>query len=265
VADRDDSGDLNREVRAAWEANARFWDERIGEGNRYQLELIMPATERLLALQPGEVALDAACGNGNFSRRMVALGARVVAFDFSSQMIDLAWARTTEDADEVEYCVIDATEEDALLSLGAHRFDAAVCSMALMDMAEIEPLVRALSKLLKPGGRFVFSVLHPAFSAEGTQVVAERDAGTGATESAIRVAKYIRPSSYKGEAILGQPELHPYFHRPLSVLFGVCFEAGFVLDGFEEPVFEVAREADPLSWESVREVPPALVARMRLL
>ncbi len=36
--------------------------------------------------------------------------------------------------------------------------------MALMDMADIEPLFSALRELLKPGGRFVFTVCHPAFN-----------------------------------------------------------------------------------------------------
>ena len=37
------------------------------------------------------------------------------------------------------------------ISLGARRFNKAVCSMALMDMPEIAPLLVALSQLLKPG------------------------------------------------------------------------------------------------------------------
>ena len=83
MPNKQDPNDLNRETQQIWDANARFWDARFGEGNDFQRTLIGPATERLLALQPGELVLDAACGNGAFSRRMAELGARVVAFDFS--------------------------------------------------------------------------------------------------------------------------------------------------------------------------------------
>jgi 2-polyprenyl-3-methyl-5-hydroxy-6-metoxy-1,4-benzoquinol methylase len=70
----------NEETRDAWEQNAAYWDERIGEGNDFVEVLIWPAVQRLLELQPGECVLDAACGNGLYARRLAALGADVVAF-----------------------------------------------------------------------------------------------------------------------------------------------------------------------------------------
>lgn len=84
--------------------------------------------------------MDVACGNGNFSRRLAELGADVVAFDFLSQMIERARARTFNHSDEIEYKVLDATDYSALISLGPRSFDKAVCNMGLMDMAEITPL-----------------------------------------------------------------------------------------------------------------------------
>ena len=258
---------LNSEVREIWDRNAPWWDERIGEGNKYQTLLIGPATERLLELRPGEVILDVACGNGAFSRRMAQLGARVVAFDFSERMLERARERTTEFREAIEYRLVDATDESQLLALGRERFDAAVCTMALMDMAAIEPLISALSQLLKAGGRFVFSVPHPCFnSSEGTTLVAERDyEGRGRDTHAVKVSKYLRPSAWLGEALAGQPDLQYYFHRPLHTLFGTCFDAGFVLDGLEEPVFdESVQPSNLLAWANLREIPPVLVARMRL-
>ncbi len=262
----DDTGSLNDQVREIWDRNARWWDERFGEGNDYQHLLIGPATERLLELRPGEVILDIACGNGAFSRRIARLGAQVVAFDFSERLLERARERTAEQ-DAIEYRLLDATDEGQLLALGRERFDAAVCTMALMDMASIEPLVSALSRMLKTGGRFVFSLTHPCFnSAEGTTVVAELDYdGRGRVSHAVKLSKYIRPSTWRGEAIAGQPDLQYYFHRPLSTLFGTCFDGGFVLDGLEEPVFgDETVPSNPLSWANLKEIPPVLVARMRL-
>lgn len=114
------------ETRDAWEANAAHWDERMGEGNDFVNDLIWPATERLLAPQPGETVLDAACGNGLYARRLAALGADVVAFDFSAGLIERARARTQDRdyAGRIAYHVLDATDEEALLSLGRQRFGA---------------------------------------------------------------------------------------------------------------------------------------------
>jgi 2-polyprenyl-3-methyl-5-hydroxy-6-metoxy-1,4-benzoquinol methylase len=270
MSEHDDPKRLNRETQQIWDANARFWDARFGEGNNFQRLLIGPATERLLALRPGELVLDAACGNGAFSRRMAELGAQVVAFDFSEQFLELARARTAERPDlagRIEYHQIDATDRAQLLALGSGRFDAAVCTMAVMDMAEIDPLLSAASQLLKPGGRFVFSVTHPCFSTTTMRKVVEEEdrGGELVTTYAVKISRYITPTTAKGLGMIGQPLPQLYFDRPLSLILGACFAAGFVLDGLEEPVFPEGADANrPFSWENFREIPPVLVARLIL-
>jgi SAM-dependent methyltransferase len=230
---------LSAEAHNIWNENAAFWDDAVGEGNQFQRLLIGPAQERLLAIQPGEWVLDVACSNGHFARRLAVLGAKVVAFDFSETFIARAQARTTAHTDRIEYQVLDATNRPGLLALGQHRFDAAVCTMALMDMAEIDPLLESLPFLLKPGGRFVFSVSHPCFNSIGIRKIVEEEdrAGEIITQYAIKVVSYITPATGKGLGILGQPKPHHYFDRPLNLLFNHCFRAGFVLDGLEEPAF----------------------------
>jgi 2-polyprenyl-3-methyl-5-hydroxy-6-metoxy-1,4-benzoquinol methylase len=259
----------HQETLEAWDANADFWDERMGEGNDFVEVLIWPATERLLELQPGERVLDVACGNGLTSRRLAAMGAEVVAFDFSPEMIRIARQRTTEHAERIAYHVLDGTDETALLALGTGSFDVALSNMALFDMAEIEPLMRALSHLLRPGGRFVFSVIHPCFNnPHVTQVAEVVDLeGDLVTIYSVKVAGYMTPSAERGAAIAGQPKPQFYFHRPLQVLLGAAFEAGFVLDGLEERAFppEHKHDRNPLSWGgNYAEIPPVLVARARL-
>ena len=62
-------------------------------------------------MQPGERVLDAACGNGLYARKLAALGADVVAFDFSEQLIALAREREltrlerADPTDRREHCV----------------------------------------------------------------------------------------------------------------------------------------------------------------
>ncbi len=83
-----DMAALTQESQAIWNAKAAFWDERMGaDGNVFQRLLIGRATERLLALREGERVLDVACGNGVMARRLAAIGAQVVACDFSEVFI----------------------------------------------------------------------------------------------------------------------------------------------------------------------------------
>ena len=259
----------HQETWKAWNENAAFWDERMGEGNDFVEVLIWPATQRLLALQPGERVLDVATGNGLYARRLAARGAEVVAFDFSHNLIELARARSEECADRIDYHVIDATDESALLALGEGQFDAALCQMALFDMAEIDPLMRALARLLRPGGRFIFSVMHPCFNSPHMSHVAEvqDQEGMFTTVYSVKVFGYQTPSVARGAAIVGQPKPQIYFHRPLQVLFGAALGVGFVLDGLEERAFPPDHPPghSPLSWGgNYSEIPPVLVARMSL-
>lgn len=147
--------DLNNETREAWNTNAQVWDARMGEeGNDFFQILQWPAITRLLNIQPNQQILDIACGNGLTTRKLAALGAKVAAFDFSSNLIELAKSRSSRYSDLITYYTIDATDESALLVLGQHKFDSALCNMALFDMADLDPLFRTLPKLLKPGGGF---------------------------------------------------------------------------------------------------------------
>ena len=252
-----------------WDRIAEWWDDRIGDGNATQDLLVEPTTERMLELQPGARVLDVACGAGRFARRMAASGAHVVAFDHSERFIQRARQRTTEHTDRIDYRVINATDTEALLALGRGQFDAAVCTMALMDMASIEPLISTLPALLKPGGRFVFSVTHPVFNSGSVRRIAEeqdRDGELVATLGAV-VTDYLVPHAHLGLGIVGQPEPQYYFHRPMGMLFNSCFRHGFVLDWMEEPSMPegTAVRADrPLSWANFHTIPQILVARMRV-
>jgi SAM-dependent methyltransferase len=250
------------EVRAAWDANAAFWDERMEAGGTWHRNLIAPAVERLLELLPGESVLEIACGNGEFARRMVAIGARVLATDFSEAMIERARAR----GGDVGYRVADAADEPQLLSLGdPGSFDAVVCNMALMDMLEIEPMASAAVRLLRPGGRLVFSTVHPAFNGLGvTRIVEQFDDEHGVQRLHwLKVSAYAHPRIGMGVAIEGQPTGQWYFDRSIQELFGAFFHRGFVLDALEEPVMRPEDVAPESSSAIFTRVPPVLVARMR--
>jgi ubiquinone/menaquinone biosynthesis C-methylase UbiE len=261
--------DLNREVHAIWENKAEFWDERMADGNVFQRLLVGPATERLLRVQPGQLVLEIACGNGVFSRRLAALGAWVVATDFSARFLDLARARSSEYNERITYQLIDATDEGQLLALGEERFDAAVCNMGLMDMSTIDPLLRALTRLLKPDACFVFSVLHPAFNIPGATSFLlekeERDATLVETRH-IKISNYLHVPPLRGVGMPGEPMPHLYFHRTISGLLGSCIAAGFVVDGLEEPAFGPEdRGASILGWDRFDNIPPVLVTRVRCM
>ena len=259
--------DPNQFSREAWDANAEHWDARMGdEGNDFFNVLCWPVFASFLDVQPGQNILDVACGNGLTSRRLAALGAKVAAFDFSANLIERARARPNLDA-RIEYHVIDATDEEALLTLGEKKFDSAISNMALFDMPEIEPLFRILPKLLKPNGTFVFSLMHPAFNNPSVTLLAEEwDDGEIHTRYAVKVPRYINRFQSQGLALRNQPKPQLYFHRPIRDYMNLAFQNGFVLDGFDERAFPPEHpQFSTLGWGGkFSEIPPALIARLRL-
>jgi 2-polyprenyl-3-methyl-5-hydroxy-6-metoxy-1,4-benzoquinol methylase len=259
---------LNAEVQDIWNRNAGFWDEHMGaEGNDFHQLLVSPAAERLLQIQPGEMVLEVACGAGVFARRLADLGARVLATDFSQVFLDRAGTRAQGYAGRIEFRLLDATDADALGALGQHRFDAAVSNMALMDMANIHPLAAALPKLLRSGGRFVFTIMHPCFNTSGATMLVEQEESEGRIETSysVRVKRYLGLSADKGFGILGQPTPQYYFHRPLHALLAPFLAAGLTLDGLEEPSFDrTVTSRRTVAWSgNFREIPPVLAVRFR--
>lgn len=253
-------------ARKAWDTNARFWDERMADGNDFFKLLVWPSVQELLQPQPGESLLDIACGNGVTSHRLAQTGAHVVAIDFSEEMIQLA--RDRHGSTQLDYRVLDASDPNALRGLGVGGFDGALCNMALMDIADTRPLMTALASLLRPTGRFVFSVLHPCFNNPAVVQMGELQdcEGVLVTTYSVKISRYLTPFTQTGLAMPGQPMPHPYFHRPLEILLGEGFSAGFVLDALEERSFppENTGGSSVLSWNGrFSEIPPVLVGRMR--
>jgi len=212
--------ETNEESLKAWESNASYWDDYMGdESNFFHCDLVRPYTEKLLDINSSDFVLDIACGNGNFSAWLALKGASVVAFDYSPKMIELAKKRRSDVLDKVDFRVCDATKIDELLSLKARKpFTKAVANMAVMDISDIKPLFNTVYELLYNNGIFVFSTHHPCFTYPNDD--------------------YFTDAISKGVAIEGQPQEHNYYHRSLGHIFNIVFKAGFILDGFYEVPFE---------------------------
>ncbi|MGE5178389.1 MAG: class I SAM-dependent methyltransferase [Bacteroidota bacterium] len=109
---------------------------------------------RLVSARAGESILDAACGTGRYSAYFVKAGAKVTGLDISDKMLDLAREK-----------VPGATflRHDLALPLPFRdgEFDKICCAQALKHLPDLSQPFREFSRVLKPGGKLVFSVTHP--------------------------------------------------------------------------------------------------------
>ncbi len=255
---------LNDKVKDIWNTNAEFWDNRMGEGNSFHKTLIEPSQLKLLDIKPGQRILDVACGNGQFTRKMAGLGAKITAIDFSEKFISIAREKSSPD---IDYRILDASSEADLNTLTGTPFDSIVCTMALMDMENIEILINYIPLILKRNGKFVFSVLHPCFNSGENVLLFEHDESGGIVQNKyyVKISNYLVEKSSLGLGMIGQPKPQYYFHRPVSTLLSYCFKTGFVLDAYEEPSFTDIDNSDKIYDNVFKHIPAALICRLRLL
>lgn len=99
-------------------------------------------TAARLRLGPGDVVLDLACGTGPLAANIEALGADYLGLDISEPMM-------RQSPFEVPYVLGDC------LALPARTgsLDGAVCAFALRHFVDLEPLLREVGRVLRPGGR----------------------------------------------------------------------------------------------------------------
>ncbi|KAM7197574.1 S-adenosyl-L-methionine-dependent methyltransferase [Rhypophila sp. PSN 637] len=281
---------LAAESISSWETNATYWDSVMGlEGNKYWKKLQVPCLQRMLKKKSsGHVftALELATGNGLGARFLASHGAKsVLATDAAEAMLDIADgyldlpvesrgsdARAAGTAAERETKLLrdiislrrlDVTKDEefeALLKDVALEdpdfpgYDVILLNMAIMDIATLGPLARALPKLLAKDGMFIATILHPLFSTSDASrsVTQHYNHSTGEQETvrSVIVREYLNVPPAKGIALPGQPEKQLYFHRPIHELLGTFLKGGqLALDMLEEPAF-TAEDRDERRVES---------------
>lgn len=145
---------------AAWDAGAEAYIHFIESGADYYRHLVHgPALLCACGGVRGATALDIGCGQGYFTRLLAGAGASVTGVDLSARLV--ARARELEQGSPlgVEYLHLDAAR------IGEHfpegGLDLVTGCMSVQDMAGPAGVLRAVTRVLRPGGRFVFSVPHP--------------------------------------------------------------------------------------------------------
>ncbi|MCG8552738.1 MAG: class I SAM-dependent methyltransferase [Desulfobacterales bacterium] len=109
----------------------------------------------LSGLKPGGKILELGCGSGRDAAFMVSRGFRVLATDGSASMVEQAKRHHPELAGHVVHLKLPDG-----LSSGSERYDGiyAVAVLMHLSLPNIEKTIVAVSSLLAPKGKFIFSV-----------------------------------------------------------------------------------------------------------
>lgn len=166
----------------------------------------------------GQRILDLGCGHGWLSARLAAAGATVVGVDGSHALIEQAQAAYPD----LAWHVHDLTEP-APDSWG--RFDIVLAHMVLMDVPDLNELLASVARLLKPGGTFLFTILHPSFFNQPI-VESPPDRWTRA------VRGYLDHETWQINSFGG----HRHYHRPLAWYVQQLRTHGFAITDLDEPL-----------------------------
>jgi ubiquinone/menaquinone biosynthesis C-methylase UbiE len=104
----------------------------------------------------GGAVLEIACGTGIVTRRLrdrLPALTKLVATDLNEAMMNHA-SRKFRDDERVEWKQADATD----LPFSDQSFDAVICQFGLMFVPDKVQAMREVQRVLKPGGKFLFSV-----------------------------------------------------------------------------------------------------------
>ncbi len=223
------------ELRASWDKAASWWISRYTSRGDLNREWVI---DPLIFDWMGDVAdlriLDAGCGEGYLSRSLAERGAEVDGVDLSAEL--LAVAKKQEARKPLGVCFWRADLSD-LSIFPPSSFDLAVSNIVLVDVARYREAIKEIFRVLKVGGRFVFSITNPAFEAPvpARWVREPRDSFRIEDRRYLAVDRYFdRVAVFWGPP--GGKIAIGGFHRPLRDYFEALHEAGFVVSRFEEPV-----------------------------
>jgi ubiquinone/menaquinone biosynthesis methyltransferase len=104
----------------------------------------------LAAIQPGERALDLACGTGDIAFGLARRGARTTGLDVTMRMLQLAVRKETSSA-RADFVTGDMMS----LPFTGSQFDVVTAGYGIRNVPAIEPALSEILRVLKPGGRFL--------------------------------------------------------------------------------------------------------------
>jgi ubiquinone/menaquinone biosynthesis C-methylase UbiE len=224
-------------VPTSWDAVAYWYDGWVGEaGSEHHREVAVPALIDLLAPQSGEHILDVGAGQGVLAPYIARSGARYTGIDASPRLIKLARQRHGKQG---SFLVGDARNLSALTELHEAEFDAVTFLLSIQDMDPLDTVLRSAAWALKPGGRVVMLLTHPAFRIP-------RQSGWGWDEGRKlhfrRVDSYLTPLAVPMKSLPGNTKAATRsFHRPLGAYINALADAGLLVEQMDEiPAHKIA-------------------------
>ena len=233
-----------RANRGDWDANADEYQATHGRflgdvGFVWCPEGLTEEQAGLLGPTEGREVLEVGCGAGQCARWLGARGARTVGVDLSFRQ--LQHSRRIDDSAQLGVPTVCATA--TALPFADQRFDVVFSAFgALQFVHEAGRAVKEVARVLRPGGRFAFSVTHPV---RWSMPDDPGEAGLRVTSSYFDRTPYVEQDE-DGTA------RYVEHHRTLGDWVRVLHAAGFHLLDLVEPEWPAGHDRVWGGWGPVR-------------
>ncbi len=188
------------------------WSGSYDADRNLTRDLDQVVTRRMLGAQRCAAALELGCGTGKNTTLLATVAQQVLALDFSEGM--LAQARRKLRQVQVQFVLADLLQP---LPCAGQCVDLVTCNLVLEHIEDLTPLFAEAHRVLRAGGVFFVSELHPFRQYQGKKAVFQ----------------------YQQQQI----EIPAYVHH-LSAFFDAGTAAGFTLNHLGEWWHEADQNQD---------------------
>ncbi|WP_394060555.1 bifunctional 2-polyprenyl-6-hydroxyphenol methylase/3-demethylubiquinol 3-O-methyltransferase UbiG [Alcaligenes sp. WGS1538] len=196
---------------------SRWWDptsefKPLHAINPLRLDWILSHTGPL----QGKQVLDVGCGGGILSESLAQAGGEVTGIDLAERSLKIARLHSLESGVPVQYETVSAED---MAERHPGRFDVVTCMEMLEHVPDPGSIIRACSRLVKPGGWVFFSTLNRnpksfLFAIVGAEYVLRLiPKGTHSYEGFIKPSELIQTARHCG---LEAEELKGLEYNPIT-------------------------------------------------
>jgi ubiquinone/menaquinone biosynthesis C-methylase UbiE len=231
----------------------KSWDKAAALYNRqYKISTeiihygpLCPGEDGLKLMGPieGLRAIDLGCGGGQNAIALAKAGASVTAVDFSDSQLQQAENLAGRHNVDIDFVLSDVAEINPIPD---STFDIALSACAMAFVKRIGQAFAEAYRILKPGGRFFLSVMHPF------QYIIDGEEGSMYFNSTYpHISRLLKWNwDFPGKSI----DFRHYL-RPVSEYHNLLVEAGFIVKKILEPKATLKTPHLGISQEIMREYP----------
>lgn len=200
----------------------------------------------IISLLPADLKykfiVDAGCGSGLFGQYIEQQGAKLLAFDYSKELIKIAKTRLKTSK------IFIANLEEKLDFIETNSVDIIISSLVLHYIENWDPIFTEFDRILRKDGIIIFSIHHPHQDWHW-----------------LNLKSYFEKVKCDDDWDLEGKKFHiQYYHRTLMEIFNIINQTNFYVEKLLEPLpIAEGEKIDPKFYETLNTRPSFLLFRLK--